>query len=71
MLPLFLQHNTIIISHGNALVNTKLYQSDNFCKIYKKILLSFYNLPIEIGDSMCYNEDTKEVQSDAQVSEPN
>ena len=71
MPPYFSQHNSIIISHSQALVNIKLYQSDNFYDVYKKILLSFYNLPIAKAWSMCYNKDTKEVQSDVHVNQTN
>ena len=67
--PCFQQHNTIIISQKNRLVKRKVVESNNFCEIYKKILLSFYKLPIEKGVSMCYNKDTKEVQSNVQVSQ--
>ena len=70
-LPDLQQHNTIIISQKNPLVNRKLYQSHNFYDVYKKILLSFYKLPIVIPKFLCYNKDTKEVRSNVQVSPNN
>ena len=57
------QNNIISISQKNPLVNKNLCQSHNFYDVYKKILLSFYKMPIAIAVFMCYNEDTKEVRS--------
>jgi len=42
----------------------------DFCGLYKKILLSFYSLPIAKGKKLCYNKGAKEkeVQSNEKLS---
>ena len=47
--------NIFIITQAIIVVNREMVNLHIFCFLYKKILLSFYNLPIDFLKIICYN----------------